>query len=256
MTKFRLDIAYDGSRFMGWQKQKHTKETVQSYLDKALEKIFNEKIITIASGRTDQGVHARHQVVHFSIKGELGKRKLVYALNRILPSEIVVKKAYLAPDNFHACHDAISKEYRYYLYDKKLKNPFWEPHALRLHPMPSLDLLNNYAEMLLGEHDFKAFQNTGTPVSTTIRRLSLSKWHKKGDFYEYRSRGNGYLKQMVRNMVGAMLDYAKKEKNTEDFKSLMEAGQRQKHYVAAPPKGLYLHWVYYSPELDNKCRKL
>ncbi len=253
--RIRLDIAYKGTNYQGWQRQGHTEQTVQALLEKHLCEVMNSEIRLHASGRTDTGVHARRQVLHFDCS-ELGGRKLKYALNRLLPNDVVVLAAYEAPSDFHARFSAEKKEYRYYCYHDTQPDPFLADTAMYLKRPPDLAQLNAYAAQFVGEMDFSALQNTGTEVRSTKRQVEMAEWKKSEQLYEFRVIGNGFLKQMVRNMVGLQLAALEKEKNTAFIREILQAKSKQKAFRPAPACGLFLYELYYPSELDNRCRKI
>lgn len=254
--RVRLDLAYDGSHYQGWQRQNTTKNTVQGKIEEALSNLFQENILVQASGRTDQGAHARHQVLHFDTSKEVSKYNLGYSLARFLPDSISALAAYQTSDEFHARYSVKAKEYRYYIYSRERRNPFYSPYALYLKRELDLERLNSYASKLLGRQDFASFQKSGSNIKITKREIFHASWRKYKAFYEFRIIGDGFLRQMVRNLVGCMLEAEKHGKNSQHIQSIIEAKDRSGSGVAVSPCGLYLHQVYYPPELDNKCLKL
>lgn len=255
--RIRLDVSYDGSYFMGWQRQKEGSYTVQGVLEEKLSQILNQKISIIGSGRTDRGVHAVQQVCHFDLPYDPSHIKLKRALTSLLPRAIAVKKTFIVPEDFHALHSAKEKLYTYVIHNSKTPNPLrwkrchWEPsHKL------NLDYLNMLSQVLIGTHDFKSFQNAGTELKTTVRTIFEARWiEKKPGWIEFQIRGNGFLKQMVRNIVGTLLGLEKRKAPLSDLKAILEGKQRQLALKTAPSDGLYLTRVIYPIELDNKCRK-
>jgi tRNA pseudouridine38-40 synthase len=259
MTRIRLDIRYDGSGYSGWQKQpkKNAPPTIQAALELALLKLTGLELSTVGSGRTDAGTHARHQVVHFDFPEEAEKYPWVRALNSKLPEQIQVFEAYEAPSKFHALLSAQAKHYIYYLHNSPLPPLFRRRYTGWQKAPLSLEWLNETAKMLVGRHDFRSFQNTGTDVPSTVRTLFRAEWLKTGpQTIEFHVVGNGFLKQMVRNIVGTQIDMAIKKHPTHEFLKIFQARDRNHPGPTAPALGLFLHQVSYSRELDNKCRKL
>lgn len=247
MMRIRLDLQYKGSSFGGWQKQKAKGlPTIQGLLEQLFSKIYNQPIRVLGSGRTDAGTHARHQVAHCDVP-HLPKN-LEYKLNRLLPSEISILRVQKAPNDFHALASAQAKTYIYRIWNSKTPNPFladtsyWAPQKL------DLDRLNSFAQVFLGTHDFKSFQTKGTPVPDTTRTLSLSRWReKKPNLLEYQICGDGFLKQMVRNIVGLQLYAHRKGLSPKDLQMILEAKNRQAAKDTAPSHGLILWKVHYLP---------
>jgi len=258
--KIKLLMSYDGSVHGGWQKQPNNPQTVQQRLEKALVKLFEQDIRVVGSGRTDTGVHAVGQVAHFTINKDPKRYSLVKALQSMLEPSIVVKKAWLAPKEFHAQRSAINKTYKYILLHQKHPSALFYRHAgwLKGNPLESpLKNLNEYAKVFLGTHDFTSFQNVGTEIKSPIRTIYSSQWvEKRPGYLEYQVNGSGFLKQMVRNLVGIQLYGLKKDLKPQDITQILEARTRAHPGRAAPAEGLYLQAVEYPRELDNKCLEL
>jgi tRNA pseudouridine38-40 synthase len=261
--RIKLLISYDGTDYAGWQKQAGTGEltagrpTIQATLEAALSKIFNQHVKTVASGRTDAGVHAEGQVVHFDAPKELGDTKLIRALNKLTPPTIAVLRAWVAPDDFHALFSAESKTYRYVIHNSDRPNPLTARYTTHFEKPLDLERLNGLSELLLGEHDFKSFQTSGTEVKTTIRQITEARWVALGhQQVEFRITGTGFLKQMVRNIVGTLLYLHQNEGTAADMKRILQSLDRTQAKMTAPPVGLFLHAVYYPHDLDNQCREI
>jgi tRNA pseudouridine38-40 synthase len=262
-SRIKLLISYDGTDYAGWQKQAEGDEftggrpTIQSTLEAALSKIFDTPIRTVASGRTDAGVHAEGQVVHFDAPRAIGDTKLVRALNKMTPPTLGILKAWSAPSDFHALFSAKGKTYRYVIHNSREPNPLTARFMTHFEKPLDIDRLNALAEPLVGEHDFKSFQTSGTEVKTTVRTIREARWLKSSDgTIEFRITGTGFLKQMVRNIVGTLLYLHQNDGNPADMKRILQSLDRQAAKTTAPPEGLHLHAVYYPPELDNECREL
>lgn len=245
MVRVRLDIQYKGTGFGGWQKQKAPGlPTVQGLLEETLSKLHNQPIRVIGSGRTDAGTHARHQVAHCDLPKP--PQKLVYALNRLLPQGISVTAAQEVPPDFHALGSAKEKTYIYRIWNRETPSPFLSETSL-WHPYPlDAQKLNSYAQVFLGTHDFKSFQTKGTPVPDTTRTLFQSQWIWKGPhLLEYRVTGDGFLKQMVRNLVGLQLYALRKNWDSQALKAVLAAKDRSEAKDTAPAHGLILWKVHY-----------
>jgi tRNA pseudouridine38-40 synthase len=253
----KLLISYDGTAFDGWQKQPG-RTTVQSTLEAVLSQMYTEPIKTVASGRTDAGTHAVAQVVHFHPPKKLnGEHRLVRALNSLLPETIVVKGAWLAPDDFHSRKSAVRKTYVYRIWNHPLRSALWQDRALHVPQPLNLELLNQLAKAIEGRKDFKSFQTQGTPVKTTERRIDRAFWQVRAPgLIEFRITGNGFLKQMVRNLVGTLLYLERNELGLKELLDIFAAKDRQAAKATAPAHGLYLYHVEYPAALDKKCLKL
>ncbi len=261
MPRIKFTVSYDGTDFCGWQRQNQDhKPSVAQTLQTALEKIFQHPIKIFASGRTDAGVHALNQVCHFdTVKDEkqLIGWDLAWALRSKLPDTIVVKKAWLASEDFHATISADRKTYRYLVYNSQQPSALLSRFTGWMRQPMDLDYLNKCSQFILGEHDFKSFQSVGTDVPHTVRTIYRAEWAwKKPHIAQFTITGSGFLKQMVRNIVGTQLLAHRKGWKPEQIDQILKALDRQIAGPPAEPQGLYLMKVYYPQDLDNKCREL
>lgn len=256
--KVKLLISYDGTDFGGWQKQRSGKPTVQGTLESALKKLFKRDLKTLGAGRTDAGVHASGQVCHFAIEGEDPTRfNLTRSLNTFTPDTLAVQQAWLAPDDFSALHSATAKTYKYLIHNSKVPDALRARYSLWVrHPL-ELDLLNSYSQVIVGEHDFKSFQTKGTDVVTTTRTVIEAGWQEKDDgLLEFTITGTGFLKQMVRNIIGGQLDLHAEKAPAAEVKKIMAAKDRKASGGTAAAHGLYLHQVHYPESIDSQCQPI
>lgn len=256
MFRTKLIVSYDGADFCGWQRQTVHK-SVQGTLEQALSKIYDRPIRVLGASRTDTGVHATGQVAHFDAPRDPSMFDLRYALIRLTPPTIVVKDIYQAPPDFHSIACSVKKTYRYIVLNRPTPSAlrFRYSHWVRF-PL-DIDFLNETAKYLIGRQDFKSFQTSGSDVKTTVREILSAEWvRREHDTLEFIIQGNGFLKQMVRNIVGTMLDLNQDGARPEKLREIIEQLDRRKAGATAPPQGLYLSQVYYPSELDSKCRKL
>ncbi|WP_100934554.1 tRNA pseudouridine(38-40) synthase TruA [Candidatus Chlamydia corallus] len=255
MTKVALLIAYQGTAYSGWQQQPNDL-SIQEVIESSLKKITKTRTHLTASGRTDAGVHAYGQVVHFQAPDHplfedcyLTKK----ALNAILPKDIVIRNVTLFDDNFHARYLAIAKEYRYSLsrLPKPLpwqRNFFYSPrHSL------SVELMQEGANLLVGTHDFASFANHGRDYNSTVRTIYTLDILDEGESLSVICRGSGFLYKMVRNLVGALLDIGKRAYPPQYLLDILEQKNRRKGPSAAPAHGLSLHHVCYPPPYNYFC---
>lgn len=256
-TRIAFNVSYDGTNYYGWQRQKQSKHiSIASCLESALEKLLHEKVSVYSSGRTDAGVHARDQWCHFSTDREkkffIGK-DLSWALKAFLPSDIVIKNAYFAPPDFHSLHSAVRKTYRYWVWNNNRKNPlFMRYSAWERRPL-DLNYLNQCCEYLIGEHDFKSFQSVGTELQSTQRTIFEMKWQRKSKSHlEFTVTGDGFLKQMVRNIVGTQIFLFREGRGADEMLAILKSLDRQKAHAPAEPQGLFLDRVYYPKDLKNQ----
>jgi tRNA pseudouridine38-40 synthase len=254
--RIRLDLSYKGTNYFGWQKQPD-KPSIQQEIETAILKLFNTEVKTQGSGRTDAGTHAYHQVVDFQIDQPIEHFDIFRGLNRHLPKDIRVTNVFLVPDEFNSLKTAISKTYLYkinndtYACPLKAELTHWVSNPL------DLDYLNKITQPLIGMHDFSSFQTTGTPLFTTVREIYSAEW-SKGPESEvwFKINGSGFLKQMVRNIVGTLLDgHWKQQHSPESILKILESKSRPSAGSTAPAQGLYLYEVKYPSDLDKKCLK-
>lgn len=256
LFRIRLKISYNGGGYYGWQKQPNGEPTIQGFLEKHLSQILNETVRVVGSGRTDRGAHALMQYAHAEVPKDPQSMNLCYALNRLLPESIRVHEVALAPAEFHAQRSVVAKKYIYKIYNKKLSHPFWGPYSHHVPQKLDMELLNSLSAKLVGELDFKSFQSSGTEVESTLRRVFKAYWTQKGPLLTFHIVGNGFLKQMVRNIVGTLLWLHDQPEPEKRLVNIIKACDRQMAQGPAPAQGLFLKWVKYPPELDIKCRKL
>ncbi len=261
MARIKLLVSYDGTDFCGWQKQKDHefgpgKPSIQETVEKSLAKIFNHEISLSASGRTDAGVHAQAQIAHFDTDRPIPK-DICWATRSSLPNSIVLKKAWIAPDNFHSTISATHKTYRYWIWNAQRPTALLSRYSSWIRTPLDLEYLNEQAKFLLKNQDFKSFQSNGTPVQTTVREIYNATWTmRRQNLVQFQVTGNGFLKQMVRNIVGTQVDLLLKGQPIDKIEEILKSKDRQKAGPTAEAQGLFLSRVYYPTSLDNKCRQI
>ena len=246
--RYVLKIAYDGTDYAGWQCQKNA-TSVQETLEKVIETALGVTVRLTASGRTDAGVHALGQTCHFDADLTIPAEKLPDCLNRFLPSAIRVLAGWNANEGFDCNRSAKRKTYRYSLYDGFYDMPLKDRFAVRVENLPDIETLRKVAKALEGEHDYKAFCASGSAVKTTVRtvyevRVEETESYGTRDIHVYVT-GNGFLYNMVRTMVGEMLDLAWKRRTLESLETAYQTGERALLGKTMPAKGLMLMQVVY-----------
>ena len=246
--RYVLKIAYDGTDFAGWQCQKNA-ISVQETLEKAIETALKISVRVTASGRTDAGVHALGQTCHFDAELSIPPEKLPDCLNRFLPPNVRVLEGFSTDETFDCNRSAKRKTYRYSLYDGLYDMPLKDRFAVRVENLPSTEHLKKVAKFLEGEHDYKAFCASGSAVKTTVRtvyevRVEEGESYGSRDVHVYVT-GNGFLYNMVRTMVGEMLDLAWEKRSLESLQKAYETGDRSLLGKTMPAKGLTLMQVDY-----------
>jgi len=241
--KYQLTIQYDGSGFHGWQVQAEGR-TIQGDIETALSIIYpKEKITLFGSGRTDAGVHALSQVAHVELPSRLSAPELCQALNGNLEREIRIDSVEEADNDFHARFSAKAREYEYHLVKKY--SPITRNHAAELKWDINIDLLNECAETLKGEHDFTFFCKSTAEVENKTCHVHEAKWENKERKHVFTIRANRFLQHMVRYIVGTTLEVARGRYEVMDFKNILNGNQTKAKVVRAPAKGLFLKKVYY-----------
>ncbi|MBQ7368561.1 MAG: tRNA pseudouridine(38-40) synthase TruA [Clostridia bacterium] len=247
--RYVLKIAYDGTQYAGWQRQKNAL-SVQETLENALKTALKQDVKTTASGRTDAGVHAAGQVCHFDVEDcSVPPEKMPDCLNVHLPPDVRAIEGWGADDGFDCNRSAKRKTYAYSLYVSKREMPLKERYAVRIDAAPPLSALQNAASLFEGEHDFKAFCASGSSVKTTVRTVYAVRVEESESFGGRDIRiyvtGNGFLYNMVRTLVGELLELASGKKTEESLKLAFETGARELLGKTMPAKGLTLLEVIY-----------
>jgi tRNA pseudouridine38-40 synthase len=254
--KVKLTIEYDGSNYCGWQRQGGSLPSIQGKIEEALFKVFKVRLSLIAAGRTDAGVHAENQVAHFIAPREVSTFKFVQMFPSFLPADIVIKKAELVSADFHSQRSSRGKTYVYRVWNEPLASALRSRYSLWIRKPLDLDRLNRACQHLLGTHDFNCFRSEGSAVRSTVRTIRSAKVLKKGDYVEFVVTGDGFLKQMVRNIVGTLIQIELNNRDPESLPALIASKDRKQAGPTVQPQGLYLSEVFYDPELDFGSRPL
>lgn len=241
---------------MGWQRQSPGKPSIQAEIEVALSRYFNEKIVIWGSGRTDAGVHALGQVAHFYAPKAFEAWRLMHALNRMIHPAISILKLWEVPEHFHALGSVERKIYRYSIWNAPHPNPFRRQLSYHIPYPVDVEKLNEGTAYLIGKKDFVSFQNTGSEVVSTVREVFSCRWRRKGEWVQMRIEGSGFLKQMVRNIIGLQLDLLRRGRPQRVIEEVLAARDRRKSAQTAPPQGLFLLKVIYPEQLDKECREL
>lgn len=244
MRRIRLIISYDGTDYVGWQVQPNG-VSVQALLEKALYELTGETIRVEGSGRTDSGVHAKAQVAHFDTNARMDAGKFAVAMNMHLPPDIRVLYSEECDPSFHARFSAKRKQYAYTVQLGAHADVFHRLTSLHLHYMPDEAAMQRAAQAVLGTHDYNAFKCAGSSMENTVRTVTRSDWTREGNLLIYRVEGNGFLYNMVRILVGTMLEIGSGKRPETDMRSAIESGRRSDAGATAPAHGLCLERVIY-----------
>ena len=242
---FKLTIEYDGGSYHGWQRQKNLR-TIQGEIEKALMKMTDDKVTLTGSGRTDAGVHAFGQVANFHCDTALLPEVFYKGLNSLLPDDIVIKKCREVDEKFHARYDVKSKTYSYRILNCHTPAAIGRQYAWFIRKKLDLDAMQSSISYITGIHDFKAFEGTGSPRSHTTRNVLDAKLEQKDtNCLYFEIEADGFLKHMVRNIVGTLVDTGLCKITPDDFKQILISKNRNKAGATAPPHGLFLMHVKY-----------
>jgi tRNA pseudouridine38-40 synthase len=240
----RLDIEYDGSGFRGWARQPGLR-TVQGEIEAALAVVLREKIILTVAGRTDTGVHARGQVASFETAAEV-PADLRRSLDALCPDDVAVTAAAEAPAGFDARRDATARSYRYRLLTRSSPSPFEQGRALWWPHRIDREALDACAAAIVGQHDFTAFTPTQTDHVHFHRKVLAASWEDESDsVLAFRITADAFMRNMVRALVGTMLEAASSRRSAQDLSALLQGAKRSEAGDTAPPHGLYLESVSY-----------
>lgn len=244
-TAFKLIVEYDGTAYCGWQIQ-HDVPTIQGEIENVLHRMTGQTIRVSGSGRTDAGVHALGQVAGFACKTTLSAQQLHKGLNSLLPSDIVIRFLETVPVTFHPRYDAVSKIYRYRILNRTWPDAIGRHYVWHLRRRLDIDAMRVAAGHLLGRHDFKAFEGAGSPRSSTVRQmLGVSIARKASGFILFEIEADGFLRFMVRNIVGTLVEVGQAKIKPDDFLRVLTSRDRNQAGPTAPPHGLFLVRVIY-----------
>lgn len=254
MRKIKLTIMYDGTRYVGWQLQPNGL-SVQSLLQDAVSKMIGRGAVVAGASRTDAGVHALGQVAHFETERDIPLDGFVAGINAALPGDVAVVAAEEAPEDFHARKSAMGKRYVYRVLVSPRRNPFLEGLSWRLKSSPDLDLMRQACECLVGERDFASFRAAGcssrnavrtiTKIDISARPLSPAMLAGEGEVVEMVFEGNGFVRHMIRNIVGTLVDVGLGKIRADEVIRILEAKERIEAGRCAPASGLFLAKVFY-----------
>ena len=245
MRTIKIVVAYDGSGYHGFQKQKDIL-TVQGVVEEVLAKLCGEAVVTAGSGRTDAGVHALAQTLTFTTNGRIPCANMVRAAASLLPPDIVLVSAEEVAEGFHARFSAKWKTYEYKLLVNEHDNPFMVRYAWQLREQLDVKAMNEAAQLLLGTHDFSAFRSTGSVDSSPIKTIYAAQWQQCGEEIIFRISGDGFLYHMVRNLVWSLVQVGLGRRSSDDFAAELAAQRCEFLNEPAPAQGLYLAQVGYN----------
>jgi len=242
---FKIIVEYDGTGYHGWQRQKADR-TIQQEIEQALETMTAGQITLCGSGRTDAGVHAFGQTANFLCETDLSPEVFKKGLNSLLPEDIVIKECRLAAESFHARYDVKSKVYHYRIVNRKVPPAIGRQYAWFIRKRLDTAAMRYAISHICGIHDFKAFEGTGSPRAHTIRNVMAADLNENNEgSIVFEIEADGFLRYMVRNIVGTLVDVGLGKIIPAEFKEILESKNRSQASATAPPHGLFLMEVKY-----------
>lgn len=245
--RYFLEVAYKGTNYSGFQSQKNA-NTIQAEIQKVFKILLREEIELTGSSRTDAGVHAHQNYFHFDIRSELSSQ-LLYNLNAILPGDIAIKNLLKVNDGDHCRFDAISREYKYFIYTKK--NPFLSDRAFYFPYTLDIDSMQNAAAILKEYSDFTSFSKRNTQVKSFICEVKESKWVIEGECLVYQVKANRFLRGMVRALTATMLKLGRSKVSLDTFREILDSKNCTLANFAVPAHGLFLMHVSFPDNYFN-----
>ncbi|MEE2731897.1 MAG: tRNA pseudouridine(38-40) synthase TruA [Pseudomonadota bacterium] len=240
-----LGVEYDGSQYCGWQRQKHDTQTVQEQLENALSKVANHPVQVICAGRTDTGVHGVGQVVHFDTESERAEKGWIFGCNTNLPDSISVRWAQPVAADFHARFSATSRAYRYVIYNHPVRPALGIRHLTWNYRPLDVELMQQAADTLVGEHDFSSFQAQGCQAKSPIRTIHHIRLYRRGRLIIMDIQANAFLQHMVRNIAGVLMAIGSGKEPLQWIQEVLDHRNRTLGGVTAPPYGLFFMRVGY-----------
>jgi tRNA pseudouridine38-40 synthase len=245
MRNIRLLLEYDGTRYHGWQRQRG-QLSIQEVLEESLRRLTGEEVRLIGSGRTDAGVHALGQVANFHTRSRIPLKAFREGLNSLLPWDIAVLSAEEAPPEFHARKSARAKTYEYRILNRERRSPLHHHYGWWLAAPLNLEAMAQAAATLPGQHDFSAFRASGSGNLNPVRQVLAARWQTHpGGWLRFTVTATGFLRGMVRSLVGTMVEIGKGKATPDLLAKLLRGGERRLAGPTAPPQGLYLVEVLY-----------
>lgn len=254
MRNIALRLAYDGTRYHGWQVQKN-EITVAETLEKALTKMCEQPIKVVGCGRTDAGVHALRYCVNFKTDCTIPTDRIPLAVNVLLPYDISALDAVEAPEDFNSILSCIKKEYTYKLHNSRIRDPFLTSRACFFPSKLDFERMKSAARFFEGTHDFRAVRSLGTETKTTVRTVHWCELEKEGDIISLRICANGFLYNMVRAIMGTIVYAGLGKIEPEAIPALLEDGDRRLTGPTMPPQGLYMSRIWYDGVVGEMMNK-
>lgn len=248
--RYFITLSYDGTNYHGWQVQPGA-DSVQARLNDALSKLLGGGVKCVGAGRTDAGVHASMMVAHFDTERTLDCEQFAYRMNRIVPRDIAIEKVEPVPDDLHARFSATSRTYHYYVYTRK--NPYRRHYATQLHFEPDYEAMNEVAKVLLATEDFTSFSKVNNDQKTNICHVTHAKWVQiDGDLWRFEITANRFLRNMVRAVVGTLLEVGRGRMTKDEFCRVISQKDRCSAGESVPGNALFLVDIKYGERTSDQ----
>lgn len=246
MKNIKLTIEYDGKRYLGWQRLGDSEKTIQGKIEGVLSQMTGETIEIIGSGRTDAGTHAKGQVANFKTATTMSPDQILTFLNHQLPQDIIIKQVELVPERFHARYNATGKQYSYYVWNTAIPSAFKRQYSFHYTEQLDDEKMAQACQKLMGEHDFVGFSSLKKSKKSTVRKLESISIHREGELVQFQFVGNGFLYNMVRILMGTILDIGSGKMSLDQIDDIFEKKIRQDAGMTLPAQALFLDEVYYN----------
>ena len=243
MNNYKLTIQYDGGRYQGWQRLGDSENTIQGKIESVLTEMVGEPIEIIGCSRTDSGVHALSQIANFKMDINMTESEVMNYLNRYLPRDISIVEVTLVPERFHARYNVKDKTYLYKIWNEQYTNPFMRKYSMHVEKNLNIPSMKRASQYFIGSHDFTAYSNAKSKKKSMVREIYSIDIEENGGFIEIRVRGNGFLYNMVRKIVGTLIEVGLDEIDAKNIPSIIESKERIQTGRMADPAGLYLENV-------------
>ncbi len=245
VKNYKMIIQYDGSRYLGWQRLPKSDRTIQGKLEDVISEMCKKEIKIVGSGRTDAGVHALGQVANFKADISMTENEIQEYINHYLPKDILVSEIQEVSDRFHSRYNALKKVYTYQLYTEEYQSPFYRKYSWHIKEPLDMFAIDKAIDILQGTHDFLGFSSVKKPTKSTTRTLYSISYVKEGPILSFTFTGDGFLHNMVRIIMGTLVEVGQQKMSIEDVGKVLQDKIRAEAGITCPPHGLFLSRVYY-----------
>lgn len=246
LRNFKLIIEYDGTRYNGWQRLGNTDNTIQYKIENVLSRMVEQEIKIVGSGRTDAGVHAYYQVANFKCRTDMALEEIRDYCNQYLPEDIIIKSVEEVEERFHSRYNASSKKYLYRIWNSKIPTALFRKYSYQIEESLNLEAMKQGASYLIGEHDFQAFTTMKSKKKSAVREIYAIDFMRLDARVDIMLHGNGFLHNMVRIIVGTLIQVGLGQCTPKEVKEILDSKIRENAGPTVPGQALFLYEVYYS----------